>query len=108
MRHRKQKKPSKRMLPSSETVWNRAKERFHLSDEQLAKAQATDFTPAMMDVVATGRRIKRSPYDELPRRASRNQIKKIKRVIGERYAAWVEKNNGRPDATVKLSVLRLI
>ena len=90
MKHRKQKKPTKQALPSSTTAWNRAKSRFHLSPEELAKAQAIEFTPALMDEMAMGRCIRRSPYDKLPMHATPGQIKKIKRAIRERYAAKIE------------------
>jgi hypothetical protein len=90
-------KPSKNLPPSSKSVWNRARARFHLNGDQLAMAQATGFTPTLMDEVATGRRIKRSPHDKLPLHATPGQTKKIKRLIRERHAAQVESNKGRPD-----------
>ena len=99
MKHKKQQQPTKRLLPSSKSVWNRARARFHLNDDQLAMAQATQFTPTLMDEVATGRRIKRSPYDKLPLHATPGQIKKIKRLIRERYAALVESNKRRLQVT---------
>jgi hypothetical protein len=85
MKHRKQKKPSKNMLPSSETQWKWAMVRFHLSPEELAMAQAIEFTPVLMDEMAMGRCIRRSPYDPLPRHATPGQIKKIKQTIRERF-----------------------
>ena len=43
-----------------------------------------------MDEVATGRRIKRSVHDKLPKHAMPGQIERVKREIRERYAAKVE------------------
>jgi len=104
MTHKKQKNPSKNQPPSSKSVWNRAMATFHLSPEELAKAQAMEFTPLLMDQVASGTCIKRSPYDKLPQSAKPSQIKKIKRVIRERYAACVENNKGQPEAQANLIV----
>lgn len=95
MKHRKQKKPTKNMPPSSKTQWNGSMTRFHLSPEELAMAQAIEFTPALMDEMAMGRCIRRSPYDPLPRHATPGQIKKIKRAIRERYAAKIESKQGQ-------------
>jgi len=95
MKHRKQKKPTKNMPPSSKTLWNWAMNRFHLSPEELAKAQAIEFTPALMDEMAMGRCIRRSPYDKLPMHATPGQIKKIKRAIRERFAAKIESKQGQ-------------
>jgi len=52
MKHRKQKKPTKRALPSSTTAWNRAKSRFGLTPEELAMAKEAGFNPVSMDVSA--------------------------------------------------------
>lgn len=87
MKQRKQKKPSKKMRPSRTKVWGRAVARFHLSPEELAMAKAADFTPALMDEVATGRKIKRGIHDKLPLHAKPGQVKRIKQEIRERYAA---------------------
>jgi len=95
MKHRKQKKSTKNMPPSSKTLWNWAMNRFHLSPEELAKAQAIEFTPALMDEMAMGRCIRRSPYDKLPMHATPGQIKKIKRAIRERFAAKIESKQGQ-------------
>jgi len=97
MGQKKQKKPSKNQPPSSRRLWNEAKQRFHLNDEQLAMAQAIEFTPILMDDVAMGKCIKRSPYDPLPRHATPGQVKKVQRAIRERYAASVKNNKGRLD-----------
>ena len=94
LKHRKQKKPTKNMPPSSETKWRDAAKRFRLSPEELAMAKATDFTPALMDEMAMGRCIRRSPYDKLPLHATPGQIKKIKRAIRERFAAKFESKQG--------------
>ena len=104
MKHRKQKKPSKNQPRSSKRQWQDAKQRFHLNDEELAMAQAMEFTPVLMDEVAMGKCIKRSPHDLLPRHATPSQIKRVKRAIRERYAAWVRNNKGRPDEEAKLIV----
>src|SRR5512135_947048 len=104
MKHRKQKKPSKNQPPSSKRQWKDAKQRFHLNDEELAMAQAMEFTPVLMDEVAIGKCIKRSPHDPLPRHATPSQIKRVKRAIRERYAAWVRNNQGRPEAEANLIV----
>ena len=51
-------------------------------------AKATEFTPALMEEVATGRRVKRGMYDKLPsRRATPGQIRRVKHEIRVRYAA---------------------
>jgi hypothetical protein len=104
MGQRKQKKPSTNQPPSSKRLWNEAKQRFHLNDEQLAMAQAIEFTPILMDEAAMGKCIKRSPYDPLPRHATAGQVKKIKSLIHKRWPAWVEHNKGRADAEAKLIV----
>src|SRR5512135_629612 len=77
---------------------------FHLNDEELTMAQLIEFTPILMDEVAMGKCIKRSPYDPLPRHATPGQIKRVKRAIRERYAAWCKDNKGRPDEEAKLIV----
>src|SRR5512135_1878662 len=59
--------------------------RFHLSPEELAMAAAIEFTPVLMDEMAMGRCIRRSPYDPLPRHATPGQIKKIEQTIRERF-----------------------
>ncbi|MGB2612067.1 MAG: hypothetical protein WBC80_24095 [Isosphaeraceae bacterium] len=78
------------LLPSSKSVWNRARARFHLNDDQLAMAQATSFTPTPMDEVATERRIKRSPYDKLPLHATADQIKHRKSQLIEMLVGCVD------------------
>ena len=78
------------LLPSSKSVWNRARARFHLNDDQLAMAQATSFTPTPMDEVATERRIKRSPYDKLPLHATADQIKHRKPQLIEMLVGCVD------------------
>jgi hypothetical protein len=88
-------RPPKTMLPSQETIWNRARARFHLSETELAMARATDFNPRVMDEAATGRRTERRPHDKLPLHATPGQIKRIKRLIRERYA---ERAEGRSSA----------
>ena len=104
MKHRKQKKPSKNQPRSSKRQWQDSKQRFHLTDEELAMAQAMEFTPVLMDEVAMGKCIKRTPYDPLPRYATPSQIKRVKSLIHKRYPAWVERNKGRADAEAKLIV----
>jgi hypothetical protein len=85
MKQRKQKKRSTKMRPSRKTVWSRAMGRFHLSPEELAMAKAAGFTPTDMDEVATGRKIKRSIHDKLPRHATAGQVQRIKQEIRKRY-----------------------
>src|SRR5512135_2839410 len=88
MKQRKQKKPSKKMRPSREKVWGRTISRYHLSPEDLAMAKATEFTPAMMDEVVRGKKIKRGLHDKLPSRpATPGQTKLIKNEIRKRYEA---------------------
>src|SRR5512135_1754467 len=77
---------------------------FHLNDEELTMAQLIEFTPILMDEVAMGKCIKRSPYDPLPRHATPGQIKRVKRAIRERHAAWCKDNKGRPNEEAKLIV----
>jgi hypothetical protein len=104
MKHRKQKKPSKNQPPSSKRLWKEAKQAFHLNDEELAMAQAIEFTPVLMHEVAMGKCIKRSPHDLLPRHATPSQIKRVKSLIHKRYPAWVERNKGRLDEEARLIV----
>jgi len=84
--------------PLNQKEWNRARARFHLSEEYLAKAKATGLTPTLMDQIATGRATRRRPGDPLPLHATEGQIRKIKRVIRERYAAMVESASSATDA----------
>ena len=69
--------------------WNRAVARFHLSEEELAMAQATGFTPILMDEVVLG--FKRSRHEKRPLTATPDEIKTVKREIRERYAAKRER-----------------
>jgi hypothetical protein len=87
MKPRKKKTPSKTMRPSRESVWRRATGRFQLTPEEQAMAKTAGFTPTLMDEVATGRRIKRSVHDKLPKHAMPGQIERVKREIRERHAA---------------------
>jgi len=64
--------------------------RFHLSPEELAKAQAIEFTPALMDEMAMGRCIRRSPYDKLPLHATADQIKHRKPQLIEMLVGCVD------------------
>ena len=88
----------RRFRPPTEKEWNRARARFRLNEELLAMARATGFTPQLMDEVATGRAIKRGPKDPLPLHATKEQIKKVKRVIRERYAAMTGAASGADPA----------
>src|SRR5512133_260890 len=88
MKKRKQKKPSKKMRPSPKKNWGRAVSRYQLSPEELAMAKAVDFTPAMMDELVRGKKIKRGPHDKLPSRpATPSQVKMVKAEIRKLYAA---------------------
>src|SRR5512135_647186 len=88
MKHRKQKKPSKKMRASRKKGWNRAMSRFRLSTEELAMARATKFTPMLMEEVATGKKVTRGAYDKLPSRpATAGQVKRVKDEIRRRYEA---------------------
>jgi len=98
----KQKEPSDELRPSLNKRWNLAKARFQLSSEELAMAQATNFTPIRMDHLATGSR--RSGKEKLPRTATADQIEMIKRVIRERYAIRGKRNQQR-GGMAKLTVL---
>ena len=55
-------------------------------------AQATNFEPRLMHKVATGQSVKRGA--KLPAEASRDESRKVKREIRERYAAGIENNQG--------------
>ena len=76
-----------KLRPSTEKEWNRARQRFHLSEELLAMARATAFTPKLMDEAATGGKVKRGANDPLPLHATDGQRRKIHRLIRQRYAA---------------------
>ena len=98
----KQKEPSKELRPVHDKRWKRAKARFQLSPEELAMAQATNFTPIRMDHLATGSR--RSGKEKLPQTATPDEIELIKRVIRERYAMHLKRNRER-SGMAKLTVL---
>ena len=98
----KQQEPSKELRPVHDKRWQRAKARFQLSSEEVAMAQATNFTPIRMDHLATGSR--RSGKEKLPQTATPDEIELIKRVIRERYAMHLKRNRER-SAMAKLTVL---
>lgn len=98
----KQQEPSDELRPFHNKRWNLAKARFQLSSEELAMAQAANFTPIRMDHLATGSR--RSGKEKLPRTATADQIETVKRVIRERYAIRGKRNQQR-GGMAKLTVL---
>ena len=99
MQRKKQKKPSKKMRPSAKKVLGRLISRFQLSTEDVVKAKAAGLTAAILDEVATGRKIKRRANDKLPSRpASPSQIKRVKAKIGEGYAAFLASASPPPPA----------
>lgn len=65
-------------------------------------AHAAGFTPIRMDQTATGNR--RSGNEKLPCTATADQIETIKRVIRERYAIHLKRNQERT-GMAKLTVL---
>lgn len=80
--------------------WIAAMRRYRLTLEELAMAQATNFEPRLMHKVATGQSVKRGA--KLPTEASRDESRRVKREIRERYAG-IENNRGLP-LVIKLSL----
>ena len=97
----KRQEPSKELRPVHDKRWQRAKARFQLSSEEVAMAQATNFTPIRMDHLATGSR--RSGKEKLPQTATPDEIELIKRVIRGRDAMHLKRNRER-SGMAKLSV----